>query len=112
MVTAGAILTTLAVIGFAWWLAAWVRNDGKLLRSETQLTEQLRSALVSRDRALDLEQNKTTKLKSALSTVEKQRDAAIENLATMGDPDGIAAGIRSELERVRALSTDPAPEDS
>ncbi len=47
---------------------------------------------------------------AARKVVEEQRDDALQNLADHGDPDGIAAAIRSDLDRLRDLAEKELPE--
>ncbi len=107
----GALAIAGALAAFAWWLARWARNSTsseveglRELRKGDARIAGLERAVQDRDRALKTVQDNAARARRTLKTVERQRDEAVENLVALGDSDGIAAGIRGELERLRTLS--------
>ena len=111
----GGLIAALGVIGalvaLVWWLVRWARTAGakepealRVLRKADARIAGLQRSVQDRDVALDRVQKDARRMTRALKVVERQRDEAVENLVDVGDRDGIAAGIRRELQRLRDFS--------
>ncbi len=100
-----------ALVALVWWLARWVRVASakepdalRVLRKADARIAGLQRSVQDRDVALDRAQSDTRRATRALTVTERQRDEAVENLVAVGDRDGIAAGIRRDIERLRDFS--------
>lgn len=111
----GGLIGALGVVGvlvaLVWYLVRWARTASakepealRTLRKSDARIAGLERAVQTRDRALKRVLDDAERARRALRTVERQRDEAVEDLVALGDSNGIAAGIRRELERMRALS--------
>lgn len=111
----GALIATLGIVGglvaLVWWLVRWARTASakesdalRVLRKADARIAGLQRSVQDRDVALDRSQNDVRRATQALKVAERQRDEVVEDLVALGDGNGIAAGIRRELQRLRDFS--------
>lgn len=102
-----------AQLGILWWMAKWARSGergtAEAIRRQTKLADridELQEAVKDRDRAIDDLQQSVSTLGRRLDKTRESRNQALElaRQAAADHPELVADSIRSDLERLRALS--------
>lgn len=108
----GALGVIALCVSFAWWLARWAKEAtarGDLVAErKRQLDihlEELRASIAERDRVIDQIKSALARETAARKAVEETLDHAIQEMSSVGNLGGVAAGIRAQLAKLRELQT-------